>query len=211
LGDVAEKALQRVVEAPKESKVAELSTQYADQVWLRGLVQLIPYAGGALDTWMGGAAAEAQKTHVEEFIAKTAEHFTSLEDSVVNREFLQSEEFFRLFQGMLTRASKTHDQAKIDLLSQAFSRAAVSNVDAISRDSMIDIIDHLSPAHILVLRTLVATEPTAHYVTVDQASGQPDGGFMHASARWIIQNHSELRALIFLTSSAWAVLATRMM
>ena len=194
MGKTAEKALQRATEKTKESTATALSVGYADQVWLRGLIQFIPYAGGPLDTWMGGPASAAQKRHVEQFMTETSAHFGKLEENVIDREFLQSEEFFLLFQEMLIRASRTYDDKKIELLSKAFSRAAISAVDSISRDSIIDIIDHLSPAHILVLRTLVANEPHAHYETTD-LTGQSVGGFMHASARWIAQNHPDLADL----------------
>jgi len=195
LGKTAEEALQRATKTMKESTATALSVRYADQAWLRGLIQAIPHAGGPLDTWMGAPASAAQKRHVEQFMSETCAHFGRLEDNVINREFLQSEEFFLLFQEMLIRASRTHDHKKIELLSKAFSRAAISAVDSISRDSMIDIIDHLSPAHILVLRTLVANEPSAHYETTDPITGQSAGGFMYASARWIAQNHPELADL----------------
>lgn len=190
-----QKALAQAAGEKAESTIAAISSGYSDQWKFRGLVQAIPYAGGALDTWLSGPATEAQRKRIEKFIADTSAHFGDLDEKVLDKEFLKSEEFFLLFQQVLIRASRTHDLEKVELLSKAFTRAAINNVDSISRDSMIDLIDHLSPAHILVLRTLVANEPSAHYVTTDQASGHAIGGFMHASTEWIAQNHSELSDL----------------
>jgi|SRR5579872_725065 len=195
MGKNAKDALERAAEAKKEGSLTVMSAVYADQTWLRGLIQAVPYIGGTLDTWMGAPSSAAQKRHVEKFMAETFEHFEKLDENVIDREFIESEEFFILFQQMLLRAAKTHDEEKIKLLSKAFSRAAIATVDSISRDSMIEIIDCLSPAHVLVLRTLVANKPSAQYVTTDPGSEQPIGGFMHASVRWISQNHPELADL----------------
>ena len=72
MGKTAEEALKRATEKMKEGTATALSVRYADEVWLRGLIQAIPYAGGPLDTWMGGPASAAQKRHVEHFMADTS-------------------------------------------------------------------------------------------------------------------------------------------
>jgi hypothetical protein len=191
----ADKALQTAIEKHESaSGSTHLSEQYSDKTWLRGLVQAIPYIGGTLDTWVGGPASAAQKKHIEEFIQYTSEAFAEIDEKLLNKEFLKSEEFFALFRDLLQRASLTHDQEKIRLLSQAFASSALSSADSISRDSAIDIISHLSAAHVVVLRTLATAEPSEHYVTRD-ASDQGVGGFMHASVSWIAQNHPELANL----------------
>lgn len=73
MGKGAEEALQNVTaKANEETATTALSESYANLVWLRGFIQAIPYAGGALDTWMGGPASAAQKRRVEQFMKETA-------------------------------------------------------------------------------------------------------------------------------------------
>jgi len=172
----------------------EVSEWYADRNWLRGLVQIIPYAGGALDTWAGGKAAQHQKQQMEKFIKETARLFASVEEKFVNKQFFDTDEFFSLFRDTLTRAARMHDDEQLKLLSRVLVNSSIGSVDSIVRDSIIDVLGNLKPPHMKVLRTLVEKEPSGHYETIS-SSGQAIGGFQHASVSLMKQMYPELADL----------------
>ena len=194
MSDELQQSLNKLLDE-KTSRTTELSEQYADQNWLRGLVQGIPWAGGTLDTWMGAKAAAHQKRQIEKFIKETVRCFGLVEERYINKQFLESDEFFALFRDVLVRAAKTYDDEHIRLLSRVFVNSSISDIDTIVRDSIIDVLGNLKPAHIKVLRTLVENEPAAHYETIDSSSGQAIGGFQHASVVLMQRLHPELRDL----------------
>jgi hypothetical protein len=185
------RSAQKMEEDPRFLNASE---SYADSDFFRGLVQLIPYAGGSLDTWMLSEARQREKMRAEEFIRSTQDEFERLDETKIDTEFLESEEFYLLFKRILIQAMQSEESEKIKILSRALANCAIGEAGGIVRDSYLEVIGRLSAAHVVVLKTLVGKEPKDYYIWSDD-NGAQGGGFMHASIYWIKSNHPELSNL----------------
>jgi len=103
----------------------EIIEGYADATELRVVLQGIasgistvgnvPAIGSvfaALDTYLCGKASELYKQRVESLIENISTRITSLDDFMVNKEYLESEQFFETFVKGMKVAGESADREK---------------------------------------------------------------------------------------------------
>ena len=82
----------------------ELSKRYDNNMIVRTIVNLIPHIGGALDTVLSSKWKHYHSIRVEDFLNKLGTELSTLNDNVVNKQFLESEEFYDLIYRIVSNA-----------------------------------------------------------------------------------------------------------
>lgn len=85
---------------------------YEGQPWLRAVIQAIPFGGGSADTLLAWRALHLNKRRVEELFGSISERLSSVEESSLDEEFLQSEQFFDLFRNCADIVARTSSEYK---------------------------------------------------------------------------------------------------
>lgn len=82
----------------------ELSKRYDNNTIARTIVNLIPHIGGALDTALSSKWTHYHSVRVDDFLNKIATEISTLNDNVINKQFLESEEFYDLIYRIVSNA-----------------------------------------------------------------------------------------------------------
>jgi predicted RNA-binding protein with EMAP domain len=96
----------------EEGLVDRMLAWYGSQPWLRAVIQAIPYGGGPADTLLAWRALNLNKRRVEELFGNISERLSSVEESSLDKEFLQSEQFFDLLRNCADIVAKTSSEYK---------------------------------------------------------------------------------------------------
>lgn len=123
-----------------------------------GNVPLIGSVFAALDTYISGKASELYKRRVESLIENISIRITNLDDFKVNKEYLESEQFFETFVKGLKVAGESADQEKRQLVADYLvgkvgGSADSGQVDPYS-DQVLEDLRVLKPFHLRVLKNL---------------------------------------------------------
>lgn len=89
----------------------EPGREYALAVF-RGMLGAVPYVGTLLVEVLFEARSRVKQRRLEEFISLVAERVGRLEERLIDREYLKSDEFSDLFEDICLRVSRTQSEAK---------------------------------------------------------------------------------------------------
>lgn len=149
----------------------EIIEGYADatelRVVLQGVASGISAAGNvpvigavfaALDTYISGKASELYKRRVESLIENISIRITNLDDFKVNREYLESEQFFETFVKGMKVAGESADREKRQLVADYLVGKVGGIVDSGQddpySDQVLEDLRILKPFHLQVLKNL---------------------------------------------------------
>lgn len=82
----------------------ELSKRYDNNTIARTIVNLIPHIGGALDTVLSSKWTHYHSIRVEDFQKKIVTEISTLNENAVNKQFLETEEFYDLIYRIVSNA-----------------------------------------------------------------------------------------------------------
>ena len=88
--------------------------------WLRAGVSAIPWAGGALDHLLFDKAGEIRMQNVEKTLDAMKDKLGSIDESMVSKEWFESEEALDMFKNLLQKIEFEGDKDKIKALSAVY-------------------------------------------------------------------------------------------
>jgi hypothetical protein len=145
--------------------------------------------GSAIDTLLAGKAATFQNRRVMAFIETTERLTERIDEEKISKEFLESEDFFTLFQGTMERVIRAQHQEKIELLSSAFLHGVTHPDELVTAHIALDTISELQPVHIKVLRAFddMRHGQSGYTYTWNSPKGSGGGAGTHANASWVFK------------------------
>lgn len=99
--------------------------KYADSTYIRAAVQLIPYAGGPLDTLLAGGGAKLVAQRQLALIEGLRTQMGRLRAEIVDKDFIESEAFLHLLMKAFSHASRINREERIQVLARALASASV--------------------------------------------------------------------------------------
>lgn len=90
-------------------KLSKTYSQSSDNYWLRGLIEMVPYVGGTLDTWFFQFAEKEKQKRVEQSLDKLTNRLNTLEDQIDVKYIEENvEEYAFLFEKFLRYVSQEY-------------------------------------------------------------------------------------------------------
>jgi hypothetical protein len=134
-----------------DSAAASILESYAGMSWFRAVIALVPVYGGSIDTLLAARGTRRGQERLQDFIESVSRRVGALEERTLDVAFLQSDQFFEVFEAAAAVAVRTASKRKREmaagLLSGTIERAAISDLTLqIARD-----LQTLDEAHLQVL------------------------------------------------------------
>ena len=126
---------------------------YEEANWLRAAVQIIPCVGGSLDTLFAWRWNHIQRQRYEAFLESLCKHMECIDESKLDRDFLESDEFASLFFDVSTRVTREYETEKIHFFRNALVNSAMTEfVGDPLRDFMVGLLGELTLAEVHILQ-----------------------------------------------------------
>ncbi len=133
-----------------------LRERYSDLPIARALVQLIPYAGGSIDTLIAGRASMIRLRRIEHLFEELRKEMERLTEAGLDQEYLPSEEFDHLVMLAIEKAARTRQEEKIRYYARVLSRSVQSvwpdQPDVV--EELLNTIAELSPTEFTVMQAM---------------------------------------------------------
>lgn len=130
---------------------------YADNPVVRALVQAVPHVGSSIDTLLSHYGAEIRDRRIRQFLDALADQIRKLDESLLDRDFLQTEEFRELIWRAIELASQERSREKriwiACIITGAVSIRWPKNRLEETHE-LLEILASLTPTEALVLREL---------------------------------------------------------
>ena len=138
------------------SKVERLRQRYSDLPIVRALVQLIPNAGGSIDTLIAGRASTIRLRRIEHLFENLRKEMEYLGEEKLDQEYMQSEEFDHLVMLAIEKAARTRQEEKIRYYARVLARSLQSEwsdkPDVV--EELLNTIAELSPTEFTVMQAM---------------------------------------------------------
>jgi hypothetical protein len=108
--------------------------------------------GAAISGALSGRAAQLAEMNTKQLFLTVGEYARRLDETKIDRQFLDSDEFISLLIDILTMNAKSYEKEKIDLFSRIFINAAMRDPIATPKEGFVRIIGDLSTNHIRVFQ-----------------------------------------------------------
>lgn len=132
----------------------DLSESYSDEFFVQAIFSAVPpfsVIGGCLTA----RAAKLFRERVELFMQETV-HKLKLLESLIDHDFLGSEEFAYLGYRAVEKAGMTYQKEKIEYFSNIIVNAAtIKHSELEYKEQFLKIVDDLNPIHIQILRCII--------------------------------------------------------
>lgn len=132
-------------------KMMELSKKYGEKPYLRSVINLIPYVGGSLDILLTDKWNAFYQRRIENMLDQLSTDLSTIEDSKVNHEYLESEEFFDLIQKILKESIQTRLDNKRKLYSKVIRDSISNQKSTAETESLFEIISSLYEKDLFLL------------------------------------------------------------
>jgi len=124
---------------------------------LQGALSIAGPVGAAISGALSGRAAQLAEKNSKQLFVAVGNYVRRLDETKIDRQFLDSEEFTSLLIDILTMNAKTYEKEKIDLFSRVFVNSAMRDSPASpSKETFVRIIGDLSTEHIRVFQFICA-------------------------------------------------------
>ena len=97
--------------------------KYSENVVLRGAITLIPFIGSPLDIFLTTKAQKIVNDRIMNLFNELIEEMSTLEDGMVDKDYIDSEEFIEVFTKTIETAAKTRSKEKIKLYAKLLKGA----------------------------------------------------------------------------------------
>jgi hypothetical protein len=148
-------------------RAAEASVAYEDNIFLRSAVVAIPGIGSIMDLVLSsGGQASRERVHklLNAMKDDMQERMDTIEDTVLDQEYLESEEFRDLLMRALDATIKTRDEAKRRVYARILTESTIRFArEGRSPEEYLDLIADLTPREWHVARMLHRDWPGEGY------------------------------------------------
>jgi DNA-binding MarR family transcriptional regulator len=162
--------------AELERRAEEASSAYEDNIALRALVVAIPGIGSSLDLVLSSAGqAYRERIHrlIDAMKDDMQERMETIENSALDQEYLESEEFRDLLMRALEAAIKTRDAEQRRVYARILTESTILSArEGHSPEEYLDLIAALTPLELHVARSLYKELPRARYESREVAEVQ---------------------------------------
>lgn len=109
--------------------------------------------GGAISRYLSGKGFEKRYERMEQLALSIKQSLTEEVNKKIEIQYLESDEFYYIFERILEKVIKTHSAEKIKRFSNIFINSCMSDLSKSNiKDSVISVVDSLSDDHINVLQ-----------------------------------------------------------
>ncbi len=131
------------------------SLRYSDNIALRATINLIPTIGGSLDVIFSSRGQALAAQRLTQFIDDLRTEMRLLETRVVDKDYLESEQWVDLVMRAMEAAARTRDREKIRLYAKIL-KGAVSNrnLREFSPEEYLTILSEMTPLEIQVATSI---------------------------------------------------------
>lgn len=141
-----------IVRKTAESLVARSAESYSTNQWLRALVALIPYIGGSLDILLSHRHFEIVQKRLACLIEGLSEKVSSLDQSKIDRVYLESEDWHDLFLLSLEKASRVASKDRIRAIAAILAKPLIGEAGgAIEPFDLVQIVGELTEQEAMTL------------------------------------------------------------
>ena len=138
-----------------EKSLSAAFQKYSELTLLRAAIAAIPYIGGPIDILLSSKASKITQRRLGEFIDFVTAEMAKLDQQTIDREFIESEEFYDLLMKAFDRSIRTRSTEKKRVYARIL-RAGVESggADSTTAEDYLDIVAELSEAEIVIARKL---------------------------------------------------------
>lgn len=138
------------------AQIDKTNKQISDSPIIKGLIDgglsLIPFAGAVISSSLDTRAFQLFEENSRRFAEEVRRTTIELDESKLDKEFLESQEFTSLLISTLTRNAHTYKQEKVKVFARIFvSFFTFPGSKAPYKDGFVQIIDELDIDHIRIL------------------------------------------------------------
>ncbi|QXP70243.1 hypothetical protein H0I29_16750 [Polaribacter sp. R2A056_3_33] len=138
-----------------ENELILASEAYTHDIAQRALISNIPFIGSSIDNVFTGKASSYYKSRIETFIEYAYEEFDSIEENKINKDFLETPEFFDLIISLIENSVKTRHVERVKLFSKLLkSKISKDFSSQFEADDFTYIISELIPRDILIIKEI---------------------------------------------------------
>ena len=134
----------------------EISSKYAESLWLQALVSALPYIGGSVDKLLTSRHDSIVKSRIEYLLSTMSDRIEKLEVDI-NKEVVLTEEFHDILVNSLEKVTKIGQKERIKAISSILVEAAAgqSDLDSVHPTDLINVLAELTDQEALVLGTVI--------------------------------------------------------
>jgi hypothetical protein len=155
-----------------QASLEKAGQMYAENTALRAAVIAIPYIGGSIDILFSGKAQRIMEQRILGQLGQLKLEIGSLREEMIDRDFVDSEEWYDLVVSCLEKASKTRDAEKIALYASILRGAATAGVEKVNLDEYMAVLSELSVHELKLARAIFEEQrgEDGRYPTDDQGN-----------------------------------------
>jgi hypothetical protein len=148
------------------SEKLQLAAQaYSNNTILRAMINAVPYIGGSLDVLISSKGHKVLQERVESLLRQLQSDMSSVKENMIDRTFLDSEEWFDLVVKALESAARTRDSEKIRMYSTILRNSVITDMR----------LTHNPEDYLAVLSELTAREVKLAKAIYTQQNDRPEG------------------------------------
>jgi len=138
-----------------EKKITQAAEVYSKNIAIRSLITQIPYIGSPIDIFITVKAQKIFEERITAFLMNLDTEFSKLQSSVINYEYLDSEEFFDVFLKTYEQVLKTRSRLKLELFAKLIRGSVIIGFDEkFSSESYLYILSELTEKEFCIAKNL---------------------------------------------------------
>ena len=136
-------------------KLEEAIEVYSEKTVLRAILCAIPYIGSSLDVLLSSRGQKIFNDRIMFLLEQLREDMSSVEEDVIDQNFLESDEWFDLIVKAFDSAIRTRDQEKIKLYSKILRNSVIQSVrEEHNPEDYLTVLTELTSSEVRVARVL---------------------------------------------------------
>lgn len=154
-----------------EKPAVNYSEKYCENIDLRTVIRNLPGIGQALDDLFAYKGSKILKKRINLFFKKTHEKLKKIDEEKIDKEYLESEEFFYIFQRILRQVSLSEEKEKVELFRNIFIKSIkIDGASVYYKERFVNMLADLSIIHIEILKYYYEREKV--FLTEHRGSAQ---------------------------------------
>lgn len=137
------------------AEVIEVYSEHATPL-IQSAISALPYVGGIISTYLSGSSLDIHIKRTEEFFEQVKERLEEIEEGKVDKEYIESVEFYYLVKEIFIKVATERDGKKLQYFRNLFINGII-NED--SREDFkhvcIQIMEDLTASHLEILMNIV--------------------------------------------------------
>lgn len=154
----------------------ETSIAYENNIALRALVSIIPGVGSSFDLMLADGGRKYRERifrALEDLNVDMKERLETVEESALDKEFLNSDEFFDLMMKFFDTTIKSRDATKRRMSARILTEAAIlSYGEQYTAEEYLDLIADLTPRELAIARALHKEQIERRYEDLEEGEAQ---------------------------------------